>query len=381
MAEEEINVDLSEIPTVQQLRFVLGNPQASHMSDESTFDEHGHILAFNNDLVSGRGRGLQQIFIRQGDATGFTFPIKIFDGVTGRPADLTGGLVFSFDGQSANGPWFRTVDTFDLSRADEGIVTWSPPSQVAQYDGYFKFAHFNIESNDRSQQIATLDFTICVIKNDIPMPTKLAPVLDEYHRVLQQTFDIGRTIDEQNKYVLNFVSTLADAMTKNVDTEMTKLINDSQTKADNQLNNEKKTVDKFVSDNQTKVNNQVNSGQKQIDNLISDQTAKLTQFNSTLKASQNLLDTLKAGLDTLKKQETDFETQTNAKMAAWDTQITGANLVTKTEVLDLVKQALKDYVTDGNITFDDFIKDDSIETKLDKLLADLAKRKEDTNNG
>lgn len=361
------DIDMTKVQTVQPLLFVLGNPQADHMSGESTFDEHGHILAFNNDLVSGNGRDLQTIFIRQGDYQSFSYPMYFYDGVTGRPADLTGGLVLTFEGQSKDGPWFRTGDNFDVTQAEKGLITWSPTAKVSQYAGYFKYAHIIIENEKRTQRIATLDFSICVIPTDVPIPAQLSPVQDEYLKVLNHTFLIEQTANSQIIYTRNFVETLAQTMISNANTQVGQSITDSQTKLNAQLSSEKKTVDEFINNSQTKVNAQVTNGQKQIDDMITSKTDEINQLNAKIKDWQTTIDALDSGVETLTDKETKYEKELNAQIASWATQVDGKNLITKDQMVSVVQQTLLQLADDGKITFDDSIKDNDLKAKIEKL--------------
>lgn len=316
-----------DVPLLQPLRFVLGYSQAYYLPPEYTTDEQTHLIEHFKDLIT-QGRTYQWIRMRQGDSSPYQFDIKIIDGKTGQPADLSNAKMFNFRGRDAQGKLIISEEGFNVDDAAQGHLVWSPPAVVSAHAGYYKTAQFIIESEDRLTTYATLDFSILIIGSDVAFPPEFAyPYVDEYKRILINFKQLQDNADSQVNYLVNYAATVSD-----------EIIQGLIEKTDDFIKQEKGHIET---------------------ELASDQN-QLTNIESQITDGQKKLDVLKAGLQELTNKELAFEQKINDK-----------GLVTKDEIQPLFYQAIKQMLVDGKINFDDDITNPEDKAKLLRLSGEL----------
>lgn len=316
-----------DVPLKQPLRFVLGYSQAYYLPPEYTTDEQTHLIEHFEDLIT-QGRTYQWIRMRQGDSSPYQFDIRILDGKTGQPADLSNAKMFTFRGRDAQGKLIISEDGFETHDAAQGHLTWSPPAVVSAHKGYFKTAQFVIESEDRLTTYATLDFSILIIGSNVAFPPEFAyPYVDEYKRILINFKQLQDNADSQIGYLVNYAAVVADGIIKT-------LI---------------KQTDDFIKQEKSRIETELASDKNQ-----------LATLESQITEGQKKLDVLKAGLQELTNKELAFEQKINDK-----------GLVTKDEIQPLFYQAIQQMLVDGKIDFNDDITNPEDKAKLLRLSGEL----------
>jgi len=234
-----------DIPFVQPLTFYLDYSNASYMDREMTPDEHTHQYSQSVIDTITKYRVLQPANIKQGTAGLYKYELKFWD--HGSPADLTGKML-RFIGTDADGFYRDSVDGFDTTQGNLGMINWSPNSEIAASAGRYKNAYFVIENADRTRALKTLDFTLEVIPNDVPIPKVAEHYISEYYRLLVQFSTMQRTGQRQLDYILGITSQVVN---DNLDT-INKQVNAQIDKNDTQLAEADKRVTDFLADLQIK---------------------------------------------------------------------------------------------------------------------------------
>lgn len=285
----------TDIPTEQPLRFILGHAKAAYLSREDTDDESTHYVPQQLVDQVTRRRIMQPAIIRLGDASSFRFHLYFTDGQTGLPADLSELKMFSFNGSNAHGHWIRDDNGFDTTNANIGQIAWTPPEEVANVPGYYKTAQFLIESQDRSQKYATLDFSLLVINNDVARPRELNWHLDEYLRLMYHLFEMQDNADEHISYLLNFADT-------RVDSNLT-----AQAK---------------------KVAEALDTTKQQLQEIVTAFQNKINDFEQKQITQQQVMQDLDAAMSRLKTQEANFEDDLQQRLKDLQQKIDSKNVVT-----------------------------------------------------
>ena len=285
----------TDIPTEQPLRFILGHAKAAYLPREDTDDESTHYVPQQVVDQVTRRRIMQPAIIRLGDASSFRFHLYFTDGQTGLPADLSELKMFSFNGSNAHGHWIRDDNGFDTTNANIGQIAWTPPEEVANVPGYYKTAQFLIESQDRSQKYATLDFSLLVINNDVARPRELNWHLDEYLRLMYHLFEMQDNADEHISYLLNFADT-------RVDSNLT-----AQAK---------------------KVAEALDTTKQQLQEIVTAFQNKINDFEQKQITQQQVMQDLDAAMSRLKTQEANFEDDLQQRLKDLQQKIDSKNVVT-----------------------------------------------------
>ena len=285
----------TDIPTEQPLRFILGHAKAAYLSREDTDDESTHYVPQQVVDQVTRRRIMQPAIIRLGDASSFRFHLYFTDGQTGLPADLSELKMFSFNGSNAHGHWIRDDNGFDTTNANIGQIAWTPPEEVANVPGYYKTAQFLIESQDRSQKYATLDFSLLVINNDVARPRELNWHLDEYLRLMYHLFEMQDNADEHISYLLNFADT---------------------------------RVDSNLSAQAKKVAEALDTTKQQLQEIVTAFQNKINDFEQKQITQQQVMQDLDAAMSRLKTQEANFEDDLQQRLKDLQQKIDSKNVVT-----------------------------------------------------
>lgn len=285
----------TDIPTEQPLRFILGHAKAAYLPREDTDDESTHYVPQQVVDQVTRRRIMQPAIIRLGDASSFRFHLYFTDGQTGLPADLSELKMFSFNGSNAHGHWIRDDNGFDTTNANIGQITWTPPEEVANVPGYYKTAQFLIESQDRSQKYATLDFSLLVINNDVARPRELNWHLDEYLRLMYHLFEMQDNADEHISYLLNFADT---------------------------------RVDSNLSAQAKKVAEALDTTKQQLQEIVTAFQNKINDFEQKQITQQQVMQDLDAAMSRLKTQEANFEDDLQQRLNDLQQKIDSKNIVT-----------------------------------------------------
>lgn len=268
------------IPLEQPMIFYLDGSKTFYLPHEDTDDEHIHNLPQGVIDTLTNKRIFQEINIRQGQSGMFKSPILFLtkDG----PVDMSSVLI-RFEGNDSSGAEIYDDEGFNRVQANTGRITWSPQSEVAQSPGYFKNAHFVIESMDRTKIYTTLDFSVNVIANDIAYPRAMAFYVSEYQRALFHIKEMQTSADHQLSYLLNtYAAIIADNLA---------------------------WVKKTMQDAIDELNKNLDDGNKSINTYISQSNEKLATLNTSIGTAQTRMDALdkkigddelvtKAGLNT-----------------------------------------------------------------------------------
>lgn len=214
-----------DIPLVQPLTFYLDYSDAAYLEREMTADENTHQYPQTVIDTLTKYRLYQPAFIRQGAAGLYHYDLKFYS--HGEPYDLTGNLI-RFVGTDSAGFYRDIVDGFDMTQANLGQVGWNPPSQVAVSAGRYSNAHFIIENADRTKALTTLDFTLEVIPNDVPMPEAASHYISEYERILANFKVMQNTADKQLSYIVAMFTTIASDNITRLNAQVNKCIDDSE---------------------------------------------------------------------------------------------------------------------------------------------------------
>lgn len=285
----------TDIPTEQPLRFILGHAKAAYLPREDTDDESTHYVPQQVVDQVTRRRIMQPAIIRLGDASSFSFRLYFIDGQTGLPADLSELKMFSFNGRNAHGHWIRDDNGFDTTNANIGQITWTPPEEIANVPGYYKSAQFLIESQDRSQVYATLEFSLLVINNDVARPRELNWHLDEYLRLMYHLFEMQDNADEHISYLLKFADT-------RVDSNLT-----AQAK---------------------KVAAALDTTKQQLQEIVTAFQNKINDFEQKQITQQQVMQDLDTAMSQLKAQEANFELDLQQRLNNLQQKIDSKNIVT-----------------------------------------------------
>lgn len=259
---EEVTVS---VPLQQQLFFVTHLNESGYLPVDQTDDEDNH-LSKNGYAGIVSARKYQVATIRQGEAGNYTFTLNFlkpnndWNGIA--QDDLSdfvsdkGALVdkiIAFEGKDSSGAYFWDDEGFDVTQANQGILTWKPSPELAQSSGHFRNAHFVIQNPDRTKAIATLDFDLNVIPNTVAFPKHLAFYVTELNRALaefKQSIESGQK--QQAFYQALYVGIMQNniaqanaAMQKAIDTN-----NEAITKATQEGTT---AIDKMVQDGQDKM--------------------------------------------------------------------------------------------------------------------------------
>lgn len=218
-----------DIPLVQPLTFYLDYSDAAYLQREMTADENTHQYPQTVIDTLTKYRLYQPAFIRQGAAGLYHYDLKFYQ--KGQPFDLTGNLI-RFVGTDAAGLYRDMIEGFDMTQANLGQVGWNPPSEVCVSAGRYKNAHFIIENADRTKALTTLDFTLEVIPNDIPMPEPATHYISEYERLLANFKEMQKTGDKQLSYIVAMFTTIASDNITRLNNQVNESIADSEAKID-----------------------------------------------------------------------------------------------------------------------------------------------------
>ena len=305
----------TDIPLEQPMIFYLDGSKTFYLPHEDTDDEHIHNLPQGVIDTLTNKRIFQEINIRQGQSGMFKSPILFLtkDG----PVDMSNVLI-RFEGNDSSGAEIYDDEGFNRVQANTGRITWSPQSEVAQSPGYFKNAHFVIESMDRTKIYTTLDFSVNVIANDIAYPRAMAFYVSEYQRALFHIKEMQTSADHQLSYLLNsYAAIIADNLAQ---------IRQKMKEALDQLDTDLK------------------NGNDKVDSFISVSKAKLDELNTGLTDSQT-------------------------KMNALEKQIADDGLVTKADLYVDVQMGINNGQIDVNVN--DSILDSTVSSKIDLLTGSL----------
>lgn len=301
----------TDIPLEQPMIFYLDGSKTFYLPHEDTDDEHIHNLPQGVIDTLTNKRIFQEINIRQGQSGMFKSPILFLtkDG----PVDMSNVLI-RFEGNDSSGAEIYDDEGFNRVQANTGRITWSPQSEVAQSPGYFKNAHFVIESMDRTKIYTTLDFSVNVIANDIAYPRAMAFYVSEYQRALFHIKEMQTSADHQLSYLLNsYAAIIADNLA---------------------------WVKKTMQDAIDELNKNLDAGNKSINTYISQSDEKLATLNTGIDTAQTRMDAL-------------------------DKKIGDDNLVTKAGLNTAVQLGINTGEIDVNIN--DVILDKDISSKVDLL--------------
>lgn len=301
----------TDIPLEQPMIFYLDGSKTFYLPHEDTDDEHIHNLPQGVIDTLTNKRIFQEINIRQGQSGMFKSPILFLtkDG----PVDMSNVLI-RFEGNDSSGAEIYDDEGFNRVQANTGRITWSPQSEVAQSPGYFKNAHFVIESMDRTKIYTTLDFSVNVIANDIAYPRAMAFYVSEYQRALFHIKEMQTSADHQLSYLLNsYAAIIADNLA---------------------------WVKKTMQDAIDELNKNLDAGNKSINTYISQSDEKLATLNTGIDTAQTRMDAL-------------------------DKKIGDDDLVTKAGLNTAVQLGINTGEIDVNIN--DVILDKDISSKIDLL--------------
>lgn len=311
----------TDIPLEQPMIFYLDGSKTFYLPHEDTDDEHIHNLPQGVIDTLTNKRIFQEINIRQGQSGMFKSPILFLtkDG----PVDMSNVLI-RFEGNDSSGAEIYDDEGFNRVQANTGRITWSPQSEVAQSPGYFKNAHFVIESMDRTKIYTTLDFSVNVIANDIAYPRAMAFYVSEYQRALFHIKEMQTSADHQLSYLLNSYAAI-------------------------------------IADNLAQIRQKMKEALDQLDTDLKDGTGKVDGF---ISESKTKLDTLNADIGT-----------SQTRMDSLEKQITSDGLVTK----DGLNTAVQLGINTGEIqvNINDVILDKDISSKID-LLTGIIERSSDS---
>ncbi|WP_338213890.1 BppU family phage baseplate upper protein [Companilactobacillus muriivasis] len=280
---EKLNMD---IPLEQPLIFYLDNSKAYYLPHEQTDDESVHSpQGVVNTLT--KERIFQQVNIRQGQSDMQNINC-LFVNQSG-PIDMTDTII-RFAGNDAGSSEISDDESFSRTQASLGRLTWRPSAVVSQTAGRFKTAHFVIENVDRTKVLATLDFSLNIIANDVAYPRALAFYMSEYQRSLFHIGEMQKVADKQLNYLLNFESAVVSDTLEQIRNQIKLEIDD----VNSQLDSAKKTVDDYISKSKTKLdtlNGDIDTAQTRMDKLE-------TQINSDdLVTKGNILGSMQLALD------------------------------------------------------------------------------------
>lgn len=301
----------TDIPLEQPMIFYLDGSKAFYLPHEMTMDENTHLSQSVVDTLTNK-RIFQEISIRQGQSGMFHTPMKFMRSGS-KKMDMTNYLV-RFEGEDSSGAKIYDDEGFNRVQANLGFIDWTPSAIIAQSPGYYKNAHFVIESPDRTKILTTLDFSICIIGNDVSYPRVLAFYASEYQRALFHIKEMQTSADHQLSYLLNAYAAIIANRLDAVEQHMEQV----ESELDDDLKNGNDKVDKFVKDSNDKLetlNTDIATGQKNIDDLSQkiDDKDLVTNEGLDEKVSQDFKDgkividvndtitdeSTKAGIDTL----------------------------------------------------------------------------------
>lgn len=218
-----------DIPLVQPLTFYLDYSDTAYLEREMTVDENTHQYPQTVIDTLTKYRLYQPAFIRRGAAGLYHYDLKFYQ--KGQPFDLTGNLI-RFVGTDSAGFYRDIVEGFDMTQANLGQIGWNPPSEVAVSPGDYRNAHFIIENAERTKALTTLDFTMKVIDNDVPLTEPAAHYISEYERLLANFKVMQDTGDKQLSYIVAMFTTIASDNITRLNTQVNKSIDDSEAKID-----------------------------------------------------------------------------------------------------------------------------------------------------
>ena len=253
----------TDVPLEQPMIFYLDGSKAFYLPHEMTLDENTHLPQSVIDTLTNK-RIFQEISIRQGQSGMFHSPIKIMRSGS-EVMDMTNYLI-RFEGEDSSGAQIYDDEGFNPVQASLGIIDWTPSAVIAQSPGYYKNAHFVIETPDRTKILTTLDFSICIIGNDVSYPRVMAFYASEYQRALFHIKEMQTSADHQLNYLLNAYAAIIANRLDTVEQHMEEVEN----QLDKDLKDGSDKVDGFVKDSQTKLstlNDDVTAGQTRMDGL------------------------------------------------------------------------------------------------------------------
>jgi len=317
---EKLNID---IPLEQPLIFDLDNAKAFYLPHESTSDENTHTPQGVVDTLT-KERIYQQVNIRQGQSDMQIINMLFIK--NGRQFDMS-NTVLRFAGIDAGTAEISDDETFGKVQANLGRLTWRPSAVVAQTAGRYKTAHLVIENADRTKTLATLDFSLNIIANDVAYPRALAFYMSEYQRALFHIGQMQANADKQLNYLLNFEAAI---------------VSDSLDRVATQIDDAIADADKKISDEMEK-----------IDGFVSQSKSKLDSLNSDIGTAQDRMDKL-------------------------DAQIKGDNLVTNDNLVPSVQTA----INNGDIEFNinNLIFDQALSDRIDELSSLIVEDEKEASN-
>lgn len=278
----------TDIPLEQPMIFYLDGSKTFYLPHEDTDDEHIHNLPQGVIDTLTNKRIFQEINIRQGQSGMFRSPILFLtkDG----PVDMSNVLI-RFEGNDSSGAEIYDDEGFNRVQANTGRITWSPQSEVAQSPGYFKNAHFVIESMDRTKIYTTLDFSVNVIANDVAYPRAMAFYVSEYQRALFHIKEMQTSADHQLNYLLNsYAAIIADNLA-----QVSQKMKEASDELDQELKDGTTQVDGFISESKTKLdslNTDIGTAQTRMDGLAEQIKG------SNLVTADNLYTDVQVGINT-----------------------------------------------------------------------------------
>lgn len=288
---EEVTIP---VPLQQQLFFVTHLNESGYLPVDQTDDEDNH-LSKNGYAGIVSARKYQVATIRQGEAGNYTFTLNFLKPNTNWSGiaqdDLSdfisdkGALIdkiIAFEGKDSSGAYFWSDEGFDVTQANQGILTWNPSPELAQSSGHFKNAHFVIQNPDRTKAIATLDFDLNVIPNTVAYPKHLAFYVTELNRALAE---FKQSIESGQKQQAFYQALYVGIMQNNIA----------------QAN---ETLEKAITEGSTKVENAIKDGQTKIDAAVGDANSKIKEFKDSL---EELEAESKTNSDNLATMKTDIE--------------------------------------------------------------------------
>lgn len=304
-----------DLPMEQPLIFYLDGSKAFYLPHEDTSDESTHDLPQGVIDTLTKKRIFQMITMRQGQSGMFHVPIQIWDS-DGRH-DMS-DVLMRFEGRDASGAVIYDDENINRIQANQGMLDWQPSAVISQTAGYFKNAHFVIEDVDRTKILATLDFSIDIIANDVAMPVVQEFYASEYVRLLAHMKEMQTSGDHQFNYLYNAYAAIVATKLKEITATM------------------KATQDQLAQD--------LKDGNDKVDSFISVSKSKLDELNVGLSDSQT-------------------------KMNALEKQITDDGLVTKADLYVDVQMGINNGQIDVNVN--DSILDSDVSSKIDLLTSFL----------
>lgn len=305
----------TDIPLEQPMIFYLDGSKAFYLPHEMTMDENTHLSQSVVDTLTNK-RIFQEISIRQGQSGMFHMPMKFMRSGS-ENMDMTNYLI-RFEGEDSSGAKIYDDEGFNRVQANLGFIDWTPSAIIAQSPGYYKNAHFVIESPDRTKILTTLDFSICIIGNDVSYPRVLAFYASEYQRALFHIKEMQTSADHQLSYLLNAYAAI--------------------------IANRLDAVEQHMEQVESELDDDLKNGNDKVDSFISVSKAKLDELNTGLTDSQT-------------------------KMNALEKQIADDGLVTKADLYVDVQMGINNGQIDVNVN--DSILDSTVSSKIDLLTGSL----------